>query len=84
MTKLRLPGGLAGYCWSIVVIVYLVITEYTLIAKVRIGSRRLTIQTQTEPPWLGMLKTMLEYKCAHAGIVFKEVDEAYTTRSCPP
>nr|WP_305955119.1 zinc ribbon domain-containing protein [Pseudomonas sp. LTJR-52] len=31
-----------------------------------------------------MLKTMLEYKCAHAGIVFKEVDEAYTTRSCPP
>ncbi|MGS0943151.1 RNA-guided endonuclease InsQ/TnpB family protein [Pseudomonas luteola] len=30
----------------------------------------------------GMLKTMLEYKCAHAGIVFKEVDEAYTTRTC--
>ncbi|MFK4136858.1 zinc ribbon domain-containing protein [Pseudomonas luteola] len=25
---------------------------------------------------------MLEYKCAHSGIVFKEVDEAYTTRTC--
>lgn len=30
----------------------------------------------------GQLKTMLEYKCAHAGIVFKEVGEAYTTRIC--
>jgi len=30
----------------------------------------------------GQLKTMLEYKCAHAGIVFKEVNEAYTTRAC--
>lgn len=29
-----------------------------------------------------MLKTMLEYKCDHAGIVFKEVDEAYTTQAC--
>ncbi|AYN96806.1 transposase [Pseudomonas sp. LTJR-52] len=29
-----------------------------------------------------MLKTMLEYKCDHAGIVFKEVREAYTTRAC--
>jgi transposase len=29
-----------------------------------------------------MLKTMLEYKCDHAGIVFKEVNEAYTTRAC--
>lgn len=28
------------------------------------------------------LKTMLEYKCAHAGIVFKVVNEAYTTRTC--
>lgn len=28
------------------------------------------------------LKTMLAYKCAHAGIVFKEVNEAYTTRTC--
>ena len=28
------------------------------------------------------LKTMLEYKCAHAGIVFKVVNEAYTTRAC--
>lgn len=30
----------------------------------------------------GQLKTMLEYKCAHAGIVFKEVNEAYTTQTC--
>jgi len=30
----------------------------------------------------GMLKTMLEYKCDHAGIVYEEVNEAYTTQSC--
>jgi IS605 OrfB family transposase len=28
------------------------------------------------------LKTLLEYKSAHAGIVFEEVNEAYTTRTC--
>jgi len=28
------------------------------------------------------LKTMLEYKCDHAGTVFKEVNEAYTTQTC--
>lgn len=28
------------------------------------------------------LKTMLEYKCAHAGIVFKVVRETNTTRAC--
>ena len=28
------------------------------------------------------LKTMLEYKCAHAGIVFEEINEAYTTQTC--
>jgi transposase len=28
------------------------------------------------------LKTMLEYKSAHAGIVFEEVNEAYTTQTC--
>ncbi len=26
--------------------------------------------------------TMLEYKCDHAGIVFEEVNEAYTTQRC--
>ncbi|MBB3063400.1 IS605 OrfB family transposase [Microbulbifer rhizosphaerae] len=26
----------------------------------------------------GQLKTMLDYKCAHAGIVFEEIDESYT------
>jgi len=30
----------------------------------------------------GQLKTMLAYKCAHAGIVFREVNEVYTTRTC--
>lgn len=30
----------------------------------------------------GQLKTMLAYKCAHAGIEFKEVNEAYTTQTC--
>jgi len=29
-----------------------------------------------------MLKTMLEYKCDSAGIVFKEVNESYTTQVC--
>ena len=28
------------------------------------------------------LKTMLEYKCDHAGIVFEVVNEAYTTQAC--
>ncbi|MGL4712730.1 MAG: RNA-guided endonuclease InsQ/TnpB family protein [Shewanella sp.] len=30
----------------------------------------------------GILKTMLEYKCAHAGVVFEEVNESYTTQTC--
>jgi len=30
----------------------------------------------------GSLKTMLEYKCDHAGIVFEEINEAYSTQSC--
>jgi IS605 OrfB family transposase len=28
------------------------------------------------------LKTMLEYKCDHAGVVFEEVNEKYTTQTC--
>jgi len=28
------------------------------------------------------LKTMLEYKCDHAGIIFEEINEAYTTVTC--
>jgi putative transposase len=28
------------------------------------------------------IKTMLSYKCAHAGIVFEEVNERYTTQTC--
>ncbi len=38
-------------------------------------------QVQSHAGW-GQLKTMLDYKCAHAGIVFKEVNEAYTTQTC--
>ena len=30
----------------------------------------------------GQLKTMLSYKCDHAGVVFMEVGEAYTTQTC--
>lgn len=30
----------------------------------------------------GSLKTMLEYKCAHAGIVYEEVNESYSTQTC--
>ncbi len=30
----------------------------------------------------GQLKTMLKYKCDHAGIVFREVRETNTTRTC--
>ena len=30
----------------------------------------------------GMFKTMLEYKCQQAGVVFEEVNEAYTTQTC--
>lgn len=30
----------------------------------------------------GMLKTMLEYKCRWADIVFEEVNESYTTQTC--
>ena len=30
----------------------------------------------------GMFKTMLEYKCAHAGVVFEVVNEAHTTVTC--
>lgn len=31
---------------------------------------------------MGYAKTVLEYKCAHAGIVFKAVNEVYTTQTC--
>jgi putative transposase len=27
----------------------------------------------------GTLKTLLEYKCDHAGVVFQEINEAYST-----
>ena len=30
----------------------------------------------------GSLKTMLEYKCDHANVVYTEINEAYTTQTC--
>ncbi len=30
----------------------------------------------------GSFKTMLEYKCEHAGVVYEEINEAYTTQVC--
>lgn len=30
----------------------------------------------------GQFKTMLEYKCDHAGVVFEEIDERNTTQTC--
>ena len=30
----------------------------------------------------GSLRTMLEYKCAHAGVVYEEINESYSTQTC--
>jgi transposase len=30
----------------------------------------------------GSIKTILDYKCAHAGIVFEEINEAFSTQTC--
>ena len=30
----------------------------------------------------GALKTLLEYKCEHAGVVFQEINESYSTQRC--
>ncbi|MEW5250874.1 RNA-guided endonuclease InsQ/TnpB family protein [Microbulbifer sp. 2201CG32-9] len=30
----------------------------------------------------GSLKTMLEYKCDHAGVAFEEINESYSTQTC--
>ncbi|WP_260466473.1 zinc ribbon domain-containing protein [Pseudomonas luteola] len=38
-------------------------------------------QSVLDADW-GMVKTMLQYKCTHAGIIFKEVNEANTARTC--
>ncbi len=38
-------------------------------------------KSSSDAGW-GLLKTMLEYKCRWANIVFEEVNEAYTTQTC--
>jgi transposase len=43
-------------------------------------SRKIT-NSALDAGW-SLLKTMLEYKCDHAGIVFKVVGELYTTQTC--
>ncbi|MGV8842722.1 MAG: RNA-guided endonuclease InsQ/TnpB family protein [Pseudomonas sp.] len=50
-----------------------------------VSSQKLTKTTMAksvlDAGW-GQLKTMLAYKCDHAGIVFKVIGEAYTTQTC--
>lgn len=49
-------------------------------AQAMIKNKRLAKST-LDAGW-GLLKTMLSYKCAHAGIVFEEINETYTTVTC--
>lgn len=56
--------------------------------EIYVGNAKSSSFTQTkmaksvlDAGW-SMLKTMLKYKCDHAGIVFKEVNESYTTQTC--
>ena len=38
-------------------------------------------KSSADASW-GRLKTMLKYKCDHAGNVYEEINEAYTTQTC--
>jgi IS605 OrfB family transposase len=59
--------------------------EYGVIFVGNVSSKGL-IQTKMAKSTLdagwSSLKTMLEYKSAYAGVVFEEVNEAYTTQTC--
>jgi putative transposase len=61
------------------------VSEHGLIVVGNVKSNPLTqtrmAKSVLDAGWY-MLKTMLEYKCDHAGIVFMEVDERYTTQTC--
>lgn len=46
-------------------------------AMVKMGNGKSTL----DAGW-SMFKTMLEYKCNHAGVVFEEVNEAWSTQTC--
>jgi IS605 OrfB family transposase len=50
------------------------------ISSLKLAKTRMAKST-LDAGW-GMLKTMLEYKCDNAGVVFREVDEAYSTQVC--
>jgi len=61
------------------------VNENALIVVGNVSSKQLS-QTRMaksvhDAGW-SMLKTMLDYKCAHAGNVFIEVDEKHTTQTC--
>ncbi|SFH71315.1 RNA-guided endonuclease InsQ/TnpB family protein [Modicisalibacter xianhensis] len=61
------------------------VSQYGEVIVGDVSSQKLTktkmAKSVLDAGW-GQLKTMLAYKCAHAGIVFKEVRESYTTRTC--
>jgi len=38
-------------------------------------------KSSADASW-GRLKTTLKYKCDHAGVIFEEINEAYTTQAC--
>lgn len=41
-----------------------------------------TMAKSTQDAGWAMFKTMLEYKCHQAGVIYQEVNEAYTTQTC--
>lgn len=62
-----------------------IVAEHAAIFVGNVSSKKLVktrmAKSVLDAGW-SMLKTMLEYKCDHAGIVFEEVNEAYTTQTC--
>lgn len=61
------------------------VNENALIVVGNVSSKKLVktpmAKSVLDAGW-GQLKTLLEYKCAHAGSVFMEVNESYTTQTC--
>lgn len=61
------------------------VTENAAIFVGNVSSTKLTktkmAKSVLDAGW-GSLKTMLEYKCDHAGIVFEEINEAFSTQIC--
>ena len=61
------------------------VQEYGGIFVGNVSSKKLVktkmAKSTLDAGWSG-LKTMLEYKCHQAGVVFAEVNEAYSTQTC--